>query len=143
VNRRWPALLVGAALVACASEADLAIEHATSEARAEAERGRQQVESVVREVADRDAALARAVEVDPERVFGSRATADGFEVDAVFYGQGQAGGGWTAESRSVRLCVRFVAHAGEVRAQDVDCTDAVPMESPRFGTVHRTVRLAD
>lgn len=142
-------LLVVAAVAvttsACASEVDLAFDYATQHARDAAERDRLRVEAVARKAGARDpeAALGAAVAGDPERVFGNRITADGFELDAVYHGQGQAGGGWTAESRTVRLCVRFTARLDprpEVKASDVACPDSLPALIPEF---ERTVRLTD
>ncbi|MER5261049.1 hypothetical protein ABTZ99_03050 [Actinosynnema sp. NPDC002837] len=145
-------LLVVAAVAAttagCASEADQAFDYATRHARDDAERGRDRVEGTVRRTRGQGpgAALAEAVAGDPDRVFGSRTTPTGFELDVVYYGQGQAGGGWTAESRSVRLCVRFTARLDPepvVEAADVECAASLPSAAPGFGTFDRTVRLTD
>ncbi|WP_447004925.1 hypothetical protein ACRAKI_36020 [Saccharothrix isguenensis] len=132
----------------CASEVDLAFDYATGDARDDAERGRSRTEGAARRLPERgpEAALAEAVAGDPDRVFGSRATANGFELDAVYYGQGQAGGGWTAESRSVRLCVRFTARLEPtpvVATSDVECAASLPSSVSGFGAVDRTVRLTD
>lgn len=140
------ALVIGAlaGVTACASEVDRAFEYAAQDARDAAERGRLQVESAARRAEDERTALADAVATDPKRVFGERTTPDGFEVDAVFYGLGQAGGGGTAEVRAVRLCVRFVGRLRPepvVEAHDVECAESVPTDTPEVGTVHRTIRL--
>jgi hypothetical protein len=139
---------IGATTTGCSSEVDLAFDYATSNARDDAERGRSRVEGTALRLREQgpEAALAESVAGDPDRVFGSRVTANGFELDAVYYGQGQAGGGWTAESRSVRLCVRFTAHLEPtpvVEAADVECAASLPSSVPGFGTFNRTVRLAD
>lgn len=148
---RAPLVVVAAVAVittSCASEVDRAFDTAAHNARDDAERGRLRVEGTARAVRDRgpEAALAEAVAGDPDRVFGSRTTATGFELDAVYYGQGQAGGGWTSETRSVRLCVRFTARLGPepaVEAADVECAASLPSSAPGSGTFDRTVRLTD
>ncbi|MEV8436236.1 hypothetical protein AB0425_02575 [Actinosynnema sp. NPDC051121] len=146
------ALLVVAAVAvttgACTSEADRAFDYAAQDARDAAERDRLRVEGAARKAREKgpEAALAEAVAGDPKRVFGTRTTADGFELDAVYYGQGQAGGGWTAESRSVRLCVRFIGRVEPkpvVEAADVECAASLPSVAPDSGTFNRTIRLTD
>ncbi|CCH35671.1 hypothetical protein ABZ816_13790 [Actinosynnema sp. NPDC047251] len=140
--------VIAAGTTACGAR-DRAGELAAQDARDEVARGRDQVEAAARRSGGRgaEAALADSVAAgDPDRVFDKRTSADGFEVDAVFYGKGEAGGGWGYQSTAVRLCVRFAARLGgspTVEARDVDCPDPLPPVPPHYGTVERTIRLAD
>ncbi|MFD7653589.1 hypothetical protein ACFV4N_06375 [Actinosynnema sp. NPDC059797] len=141
-----PALLVAACALSCSS-ADEAVEYAAQEARDNAERGRQHVEAAVRAKRHEGAgaALTEAVVLDPDAVFAERVVDGGFEVDAAYYGSGTAGGGWSAETSRVRVCVRFAARVEPptVEARAVDCPGSLPTVVPGFGTFDRTVPLTD
>jgi hypothetical protein len=128
---------------------EVALAGASAEARDSAEHDRLAVERRLRESPPADGGGARADTVallGPDKVFDSRTDPEGFEVDGVFYGRRDAGGGWSAAQVSVRMCVRFTARlsgAASVALTDVDCPSTLPTTVPHYGTVTRTVRLAD
>lgn len=135
------ATLVVAGTAACSSSEDRAFEHAVEDARASVGKGRDQLDGVAalgRGVPDATAALGA------DRVFGSRDVEGGFELDAVFYGRGEGGGGGTYERTSVRICVRFLVRPNgspRVDEADTECAPSLPTSVPMYGTVTRTVRL--
>lgn len=131
------------------STKEVALAGATTEARASAERDRHGLEKTLRLSPETDGEASRVKTVDrlgPDKVFDSRVVPDGYEVDGVYYGRGDAGGGWDAEQASVRMCVRFTVRPSEsatVKLGDVDCPATLPTTVPGYGTVTRTVKLAD
>ncbi|MFD9734780.1 hypothetical protein [Umezawaea sp. NPDC059074] len=133
----------------CTSPKEIALEGATAEARTQAERDRHELELKLRRVPPADSEVAKEDTVarfGPDKAFGSRVVPGGFEVDGVYYGRRDAGGGWDAEQASVRMCVRFTARLGDratVALSDADCPVTLPTAVPGYGSVTRTVTLAD
>jgi hypothetical protein len=126
-----------------------ALAGATADVRATAERDRREIEQVLRSAAHNDQEQARTKSttlLGPTKVFDSRVVQDGYEVDGVYYGRSNSGGGAAYTDVSVRMCVRFTAlwpGDGTVKPSDVDCPASLPTVVPNYGTVTRTVKLTD
>jgi hypothetical protein len=91
------------------------------------------------EIQTQPASLGRSLEIiiEPGRQVVAR---------MVFFGHGEAGGGWTKESYNVRLCAVLRGTPGPdpaVEMENLDCPADLEPYEPNIGTVLETIPLSD